>query len=156
MYTPNQIADYIIFRLTSEDEAGVENLKLQKLLYYTQAWHLAFNNTRLIDGEFQAWIHGPVNREIYDRFRDTKYLYSYISVNDVPDISTIEQIKEEHKIHTDNILDAYAPYSATELEVMTHREDPWIIARKGYSPTQRCEKPIDDDIMRDYYKKRLG
>ena len=42
-------------------------LKVQKLLYYCQAWHMAFyDGRRLFDGPFEAWVHGPVNRTIYD------------------------------------------------------------------------------------------
>ena len=155
MYTVNQIADYTIFRLTSEDTSGVPNLKLQKLLYYIQAWHLAFNETTLFDGKFQAWIHGPVNREIYDRFKEAKYLYSSITSDDIQNIDEIENIDADAKIHIDNILETYASYTGVELEMMTHREEPWIAARQGLPETARCETEIDENLMRDYYKQRL-
>jgi len=52
----HQIVDFIIFRLTSEDIFGIPNLKLQKLLYYIQAWHLAFNDKPLFEGKFQSTL----------------------------------------------------------------------------------------------------
>ena len=59
--------------------------KLQKILYYAYAWTLALLNddeehlnNRLFDSKFEAWVHGPVNREIYNRFNPAKYLYSEI------------------------------------------------------------------------------
>lgn len=155
MYTANEIADYVIFRIASDDDSGVMNLKLQKLLYYCQAWKLAFDDSALFEGAFQAWIHGPVNRTLYDRFKGSKSLYSLISMKDIEDAAIIEKIDAESKSHINSILDAYAPFSATDLEVMTHREDPWIQARKGYSPTQRCEEVIDEKLMKQYYRKRL-
>ncbi len=156
MYTSNQIADFIIFRLTSEDNARIDNLKLQKLLYYTQAWHLAFyDNQPLFDGKFQAWIHGPVNREVYDRFKERKFLYSLINFQDIQNLDSISEISQPHQLHINSILEAYSPYSGNELEEMTHREEPWIEARKGYSPIQRCEVTIDEKLMGDYYRKRL-
>ena len=74
MNSIHDITDYIILRVKSEDRfASLINLKLQKLLYYVQAWSYGINKKPMFDGEFEAWIHGPVNREIYNRFNSTKY-----------------------------------------------------------------------------------
>lgn len=156
MHTINQIADFIIFRLTSEDMAGIPNLKLQKLLYYAQAWHLAFFQKPLFDGKFQAWIHGPVNRDIYDRFKEKKLLYSTLDCGDLLDRSINETIDEKTQEHINNILESYARFSGTELEMMTHREDPWLEARKGFSPMERCENEISEQTMKNYYGNRLS
>ncbi|RZK13192.1 MAG: DUF4065 domain-containing protein [Flavobacterium sp.] len=155
MYQINDIADFIIFRLNADENNPITHLKLQKLLYYTQAWHMAFYNTKLFDGQFQAWIHGPVNREIYNRFKDTKYLYSHITNEDIKNISISDSLNNEAIIHIDSILEAYDKYSGIELEIMTHNEEPWIAARKGYSSNQRCETEIDETLMQSYYAKRL-
>ncbi|TOQ55495.1 hypothetical protein CGG93_24970, partial [Vibrio parahaemolyticus] len=80
----NDLADYIITKL-SEGGESLNNLKLQKLTYYCDAWHLAFYDEKLVDTNFQAWIHGPVCRELYDRFSSSKSLYSEISLNDCAD-----------------------------------------------------------------------
>jgi len=156
MHAINQIADFIIFRLTSEDVAGIPNLKLQKLLYYVQAWHLAFYQKPLFDGKFQAWIHGPVNREIYDRFKENKLLYSTVDCDDLLDRNINETIDEKTQEHINNILESYARFSGTELEIMTHREDPWLEARKGFSPMERCENEISEQTMKSYYGNRLS
>lgn len=156
MHAINQIADFIIFRLTSEDVAGIPNLKLQKLLYYVQAWHLAFYQKPLFDGKFQAWIHGPVNREIYDRFKENKLLYSTVDCDDLLDRNINETIDEKTQEHINNILESYARFSGTELEIMTHREDPWLEARKGFSPMERCENEISEQTMKSYYSNRLS
>lgn len=64
MNSIHDITDYIILRVKSEDRfASLINLKLQKLLYYVQAWSYGINKKPMFDGEFEAWIHGPVNRE---------------------------------------------------------------------------------------------
>jgi hypothetical protein len=59
-----------------------------------QAWHLAFYQKPLFDGKFQAWIHGPVNREIYDRFKENKLLYSTVDCDDLLDRNINETNKE--------------------------------------------------------------
>lgn len=77
-YDVNLIADYIIIRLNSDEKSNLINLKLQKLLYYLQAWSLGINGERFIESPFEAWVHGPVSKVLYDRFKSTKNLYSFI------------------------------------------------------------------------------
>lgn len=50
----------------------INPLKLQKLLYYVQAWHISkFNKEILFDTLPEAWVNGPVYREVYDNFKST-------------------------------------------------------------------------------------
>lgn len=154
MYTINKIADYVIFRLKKEDNGSLVNLKLQKLMYYIQAWYIAFNRVPLFDGKFQAWIHGPVNRELYDRFKDKKSLYSDIDSEDIIS-EDFDDLSASDKAHIDGVLETYAQFSGYQLETMTHSEDPWILARKGFLPIQRCEHEISEEMMGEFYRKRL-
>lgn len=154
MISINKLADYIITKL-SEGGEELNNLKLQKLAYYCDAWHLAFFDKKLVDVDFQAWIHGPVSRELYDRFSFSKSLYSDISLEDrSPDFQM--EFESSYATHIDTILEAYGKFSGAQLEEMTHREKPWIEARKGYRPSQRCEEVLDNAVIRDYYKSRLS
>lgn len=156
MRTINQICDYIIFRLKSEENVPLSNIKLQKLLYYTQAWHLAFHKKELFDGKFEAWIHGPVNREVYSRFNNTKYMFSEIYSTDIIDTNITEKLSEEEIKHINIILEHYAKYSGVELEDMSHKEEPWIRAREGYEPNQRCVVEIDNEFLGEYFSRRLN
>jgi uncharacterized phage-associated protein len=152
--TINDICNYIIVKV-KDAEAGLNNLKLQKLLYYVQAWHLAFYHEPQFAGKFQAWIHGPVNREIYDRFADTKSLYSEITIKDVPADFDLDSLPESERMHIDSVLEAYAPFRGFELEEMTHNEEPWIEARKGCRSTERCETEIKEETMQRFYAGRI-
>jgi uncharacterized phage-associated protein len=152
--TINDVCNYITVKVKGAD-AGLNNLKLQKLLYYVQAWHLAFYGEPQFAGKFQAWIHGPVNREIYNRFSATKNLYSEVTTQDVPADFEIEKLPEDERAHIDSVLEAYAPFRDFELEEMTHREEPWIEARQGYRSTERCEVEIKEETMRRYYASRI-
>jgi uncharacterized phage-associated protein len=151
----NQICDYIILRHKSDEDLPLSNIKLQKILYYVQAWHLAFKKEPLFNSKFQAWVHGPVNREIYGRFNATKYLYSEINLSDVIDTEVTSKLNKDEISHINLVLDAYSKYSGIDLEEMTHKEDPWIIARSGYEPNQRCEIEIDNVFLGDYFRKRI-
>jgi uncharacterized phage-associated protein len=149
------VCDYIIIQLNADGDSDLTTLKLQKLLYYVQAWHLAFYKKPMFDGEFQAWVHGPVNREIYNRFKDSKFLYSSITLQDVEDKNASDNLSKKDKSHVDSVLDAYAKYSPSQLEFMTHREKPWMEARTGVDKLQRSEKVISEETMTKYYKARL-
>lgn len=150
----DSVCDYIIHRVRRAN-AGLSLLKLQKLLYYVQAWHLAFYGRPLFEGRFQAWVHGPVNREIYDRFASTKSLYSEVGHEDLLDGFSPEALDPGARNHIDSVLEVYAGHTGTQLEDMTHSEAPWIEARQGYRPADRCEEYISEETMANYYRARL-
>jgi len=151
----HDVCDYIIVRL-NEPTAHLSVLKLHKLLYYVQAWHLAFFDKPLFGSRFEAWVHGPVNRIIYDRFRDTKSMYSRVTMRDLQDNFSVEKLSDSQRRHVDSVLEVYAEYADTQLEEMTHRERPWLEARMGYESNQRCQEFISNDNMKSYFAARLN
>ncbi|QRQ59970.1 Panacea domain-containing protein [Sphingobacterium multivorum] len=156
MYSVNAISDYIINACKLQGNTALNILKHQKLLYYVQAWHLAFYDRPAFNEEFEAWVHGPVNRSIYNSYKDTHSIYSELEIYDVKDTNFYTQLDPPINNHINSILDVYAKFSGSELEEMTHNEDPWINARIGFNPYQICEKVIPKQSMREYYKKRLN
>src|ERR1017187_7440558 len=44
-------------------------MKLQKLVYYSQAWGLVWDEEPLFPERIEAWANGPVVRELYDVHR---------------------------------------------------------------------------------------
>lgn len=152
MNSIHDITDYIILRVKSEDRfASLINLKLQKLLYYVQAWSYGINKKPMFDGEFEAWIHGPVNREIYNRFNSTKYLYSEINIDDCMNHNV--SLSSEDAEFIDFILENYLKYSGAELERLSHNEMPWIETRGDLNVNERCDKVITPELMIEYYGK---
>jgi uncharacterized phage-associated protein len=147
-YTCQDIANYFIF-LGNSTGSYISNLKLQKLVYYAQAWHLALFGKSLFDEDFQAWVHGPVEPALWRKY--TEFGFNPI----------LKKVKApELDAHTDRFLtqvsEVYFRLDAFELELMTHKEDPWIRARKGYAPDERCATVISKEAMKDYYAKRLA
>jgi len=149
----HDVCDYVIVRLAEGGEK-LNHLKLQKLMYYIQAWHLAFYGRALFAGKFQAWIHGPVSRELYDRFVESKSLYSTVGREDVRAEFDQNSIPDTARAHIDSVLEVYAPMTDSQLEDMAHEEDPWMEARRGYAVTQRCEAELSEKTMKEYYAKR--
>lgn len=132
--------------------------KLQKLLYYAYAWGLVFLNetsddlrNKLFDGSFEAWVHGPVDSEVYQEYK----IYGYQSID--KNITDKIVINDET---ADNILNQvwkiYGQYKADELEALTHQELPWVNARKGLDPLTATNKAIDDDVMFNFYGAKLN
>lgn len=129
-------------------------MKLHKLLYYAQAWHLAIHDSPLFNEDFEAWVHGPVHRGTFERFKEERSLYDTVEDGDYSkDYSTLSRKTLEH---LDNVLEIYGGYSGTQLEQISHRESPWIEARKPYKPWETCTNTISNDLMKAYYRSQMG
>ncbi len=152
--TYNFLVDYFI-GLSNETGNLISNLKLQKLLYYAQAWHLAYFGDRLIEGDFQAWVHGPVLPEAYREYRN--FGWRPIEREDL-DQRYIDNFcdkivsKEQCELLVD-IVDEYFGLSGFELERLTHSEDPWKMARADLPMDAPSENVITDQSMIDYYQQ---
>ncbi len=127
---------------------SMSNKKLQKLCYYAQAWHLAFNNgKRLFNSSFQAWVHGPVCYELYQEYKE----YGFY---DIPEESSIPSIVDEDEYEfLCEVYNTYGEFTGDQLETLTHEELPWIKARASLEEWEPSREEIDDNIMRDYYLK---
>lgn len=154
MTTVHDVADYIVLKLDAAG-AGLNVLKLQKLVYYAQAWRLALAGDKLFEGRFQAWIHGPVSRQLYDRFSATHMMYDAVRAGDIRQEFNPENMPAHLREHIDEVLEAYAHFSGPQLETMTHSEEPWIRARGNRKPSERCETEIDESLMASFYKELL-
>lgn len=126
MMTADHVADYFILRVDESTGDVMTNLRLQKLVYYAQAWHLALTGKPLFDDDFEAWIHGPVVPHLYRRFKDNGW-----RPIDRAATSPILPMDDETRDVLEEVWSAYGQFSATHLEELTHSEDPWIDARRG-------------------------
>ncbi len=120
--------------------------KLQKLCYYAQAWCYALKGYRLVNSDFQAWVHGPVSPALYDRFKCFRYNAIRIKLEHNP------EIEPEDIELLENIWDTYGDKTGNALEALSHRELPWMEARRGYATDERCTVVINPETMRDYYR----
>lgn len=141
-----QLCRYVLKRVGS-----INQLKLQKLIFYIQAFHLVFFDGPLVADEFEAWVHGPVSKKIWHHYKDQSYIYKDIPVPrgkaGPPKTLSREQVEL-----IDEVLQAYSPLTSYQLEVLTHSEPPWIEARGNCLPEERCENSISRDSMKRYYR----
>lgn len=148
------LCEYIIKKV--REFGPVSHLKLQKLLYYVQAFHLAYFDAPVIDDQFQAWLHGPVSRKIYDELKGVAVLHGNINFEQVLNEPTPEErlgstLLPQQIEFINDVLGEFGRKSAYELEGMTHSEAPWIEARCGYGPGDRCERNISEETTKSYY-----
>lgn len=141
--TARKASDYII-RFSHEHGDLVTNLKLQKLLYYAQAWHLVFYDEPLFNERFEAWVHGPVQPDVY---RDFKQFGWNPITYDPGDIRLDETIKR----HLDEVMEVYGGISSYNLERLTHQEDPWKNARRGIPKDEPSNAVISLEDMKQFY-----
>ena len=153
--TAETVANYIL-----KHYGPMSHLKLQKLLFYTQAYHLAYFDKPLFAEDFQAWIHGPVCREVYDSQKGNSLLYGDIGFNTAtekdPDGEIAQVLSSSQKELLVDVLGELSQWTGLELEASTHKEEPWISARKGFTPADRCENVISKESMRAFYKSELN
>lgn len=130
-----EVADYIVRTIS------VDPLKLQKLLFYTQAVSLVKFGEAAFDDPIEAWDYGPVVRSVYDQYRS----FSYETIKS--DIISPNILNPNVIGSADLVIEYYGKKSGADLIQETHSEDPWINAYKVGQNTL-----IDIDSIRNYYK----
>lgn len=138
----DSVIKYLLIRC--ED---VTPLALQKLLYYVQSFYYVFTGNFIFKEDCEAWVHGPVYRKVYDRYK--KFGYEPIDT-EVLGVNTI-QLNDVEKSVIESVIKFYSCYSGKVLEQMTHNEKPWILTRAGFSNTDSCNKIIEKDLIIQYF-----
>ena len=142
-----EVANYFI-RRAHDSGSFISNLKLQKLLYYAQAWHLAIFDRRLFPERFQAWAHGPVIPTLYAAYRQ----YGWKNVDaDPPE----PKFDDQTRSFLGEFLDEYGPLDAFRLEWLAHHDDPWLKARGNLPAGAQCTNLIDEHLMKRTYRSKL-
>ena len=135
------VANYIL-----NSVGQVTSMKLQKLVYYSQAWSLAWDDVPLFEEDFQAWANGPVCPELFKAHKG----YFKLATDFLSEYAVCELASEQ--VDTiDVVLEDYGDMTPQELSNLTHREYPWKKARGDTPPGMPCENIIDKEDMRDYY-----
>ncbi|HEY8938143.1 MAG TPA: type II toxin-antitoxin system antitoxin SocA domain-containing protein [Cyclobacteriaceae bacterium] len=142
MITSKNVAEY--FLLLSDPDIGdsISNLKLQKLVYYAQGFHLAMYDSPLFDEPIMAWEHGPVVESLYHEYKN-------FGANGItpPDEIVVTMFSDDQMNLLDEVFEVYGQYSAWKLRNMTHSESPWIRTKKN--------EEIDQALMKRFFKTQL-
>lgn len=123
-------------------------MKMQKLVYYCQAWHLARHGRQMFPEEIQAWRDGPVVKSLYDAHRGARVVSRWSRGDarnlDVDELETVNWV-----------VSRYGEIDADYLSRMTHTDAPWYTARDGVPDNAPSSSPISIDLMRNCYVRLL-
>ena len=144
--TAKKIAEYFLFKTDTEVEDYISNLKLQKLVYYAQGFHLAIHGKPLFNDKIVAWTHGPVVENLYHEYK--KHGPKTIEPPSEIDFSIYDKRVTEL---LDDVWDVYGQYSALRLRNLTHEEEPWIEAYRKMPGSEISQK-----TMERYFKTLLA
>lgn len=139
------IAAYIISQ--SED---ITQLMLQKMLYYIQALYWLYYKKFLFTEDCEAWVHGPVYRVIYDKYKD----YHFDSLEEKT--ITKPNVTTDEKTIADLVIKYFGCYSGRILEKFTHLETPWLKTREGLQENERSDRIIDKELLKEYFSENIG
>lgn len=121
-------------------------MKLQKLVYYSQAWSLVWDESPLFKDRVEAWANGPVVPSLYSQHAGRFDLGKDETLGG--DASKLSKVQQET---VDAVLKFYGQLSAVQLSEITHLETPWMSARKGLAVGERGTQEITTAAMAEYY-----
>ena len=99
----------------------------------------------------RAWVHGPVFEEIYNLFKEFKY-------NPIDDArfaileGSEEALTDNERVIINLVLNTFGMYGGKALERITHKEEPWLAARKGYDDGIPSQEIIPKESIQRYFK----
>lgn len=120
-------------------------MKLQKTVYYAQAYYLVEYKRPLFSERIEAWVNGPVVPDLFEKHRgkfvvEANFLDEYY-----------KGISRDAACAVSHVVACVKDMSGSELSALTHSERPWLDARKGCAPTARCDNEITVSSIYEYY-----
>jgi len=142
--TDIQVSVHDLAAFILKARGDMSTMKLQKLVYYCQAWSLVWDEKPIFAEEIQAWSNGPVVYELYDVHR------GWYSVSSWPK-GDPARLSPKQVSTVNAVLDFYGDKDPQWLSDLTHMEKPWQLARRGVPDEVRGSFPITLDSMLEYY-----
>ncbi|WP_440252573.1 Panacea domain-containing protein [Catenibacterium faecis] len=141
------VADWFLLK------GNMSNKKIQKLCYYAEAWSLTLLDQDIANhSEFEAWVHGPVNRTLYQTFKG--YGWHELKITNREEVmARMKKLFTPEQIEVlEAVWDTYGEYGADQLEALTHTERPWLEQRVGLGKFESSHSIISSTTMKEYYK----
>ena len=138
------VAQYIYEEYKRLSGETIDEMKLHKLLYFTQRESLAITNEPLFEENFEGWKYGPVSKEVRLYYTVDGMFYK-----------NKKALSAEAAYITKNVILQYGPLASWKLSQLSHNEISWQNARKGLTKDENGDVLlIIDDIRKDAEKVR--
>ena len=138
MISVHDVAAYLLRR-----QRGMTAMKLQRILYYAQAWSLVWDKAPLFSERIEAWANGPVIPDLYARHRGQAMVRHWDG-----DPTALSPLQRET---VEAVLRFYGRHSLQWLTDLTRREQPWETARRGMPIGVRGTRVIPLTALAAYY-----
>lgn len=142
-----EIAKYFIFKGKNSEKYRVTNMKLHKLLYFSQGFHLAIENKPIFFEEIYMYEHGPLIKSVHAKYR--KYTYHTIPEECNDEFSFNQDTRE----FLDDVWNLFKLYTSKVLEEIITNDEPWKRARENLFLYQIPTEPLDLNFTKEYFKK---
>lgn len=139
MNSVHDVAKYIVKKF-----GPISAMKLQKMVYYSQAWSLVWEEHPLFKSRIEAWVGGPVIPALYQEHKG-QFMIANWPLGDERRLAT------DDRETIDAVCNFYGKRTAQDLSDLTHREDPWVDARRGAPDGVRSNAVITDAALAEYY-----
>ncbi len=147
MTSANDVARYILDKLAPDPYGSrVTAWKLQKLVYYSQAWSLVWDEVPLFEDEIQAWANGPVIPNLYRQHKG-RFRLCAGDIEGEPD-----RLNKDQRETIGGVLNFYGDKTSQWLSDLTHMESPWKNARKGVPDGAISQAVITHEALAAYYE----
>lgn len=140
MAAVHDIAAFIL-----EKQGQMTAMKLQKLAYYCQAWHLAYHGRALFPEPIQAWTNGPMVLALWESHRNARNVTAWSKGDPA-------KLDRDERGSVLLVLKLYGSRSGDDLSKQTHEEDPWLEARRDLQPWERGKSEVSTEAMRTFYR----
>lgn len=160
MYDSRAVANHFL-RLASESERPLDNMKLQKLIYFAHGWWWAEKGEPLLNEVIQAWQWGPVVQSIYHEFKGFGNQPITGRAKDDWAESVMRLPKDEQGREARDFLERvwkhYGKESASELSRKTHLPGtPWARVVKDCKGKVPMFKEIPDEYIAEYFQEAVA
>ena len=132
-----QVASYIYKRYMDDFGVRIDEMKLHKLLYFTQRECLIQKGEPMFEAHFEAWKYGPVMVQIRQYYKNDSF----------PELMDKEQVVQYEPVF-DMVFKTYAPQKSWSLSTLTHGEYSWKKSREGIPENINSDKPINVEDIR--------
>ena len=140
----------------------IDQMKIQKLVFYAHAWHLALRDTPLFDDDIEAWPWGPVARDVYLAFKDNgrkpiagQRATTLTSTGSGFRIAEPPPPTQEEMKVIRAVWESHKPLTGVQLSNATHADgEPWSIVSQGFGGNLSAKPRIPNDLIADVFKAK--
>lgn len=153
MNNAHAIANYFIEKAIQENKP-IDQMKVQKLVYFAHGWHLAMTDQPLLTEAIEAWRFGPVIPSLYHalKYSGNKNITKLVKLHDGELIQRIESNQTELRLFLDKVWSLYSEFSGIELSNMTHENGtPWARVAHEFKHHIPLNKILDNELIREFF-----